>query len=65
MQNPSQNSSFFNAKFTGQAIASPTDLVKVQMQADGKRVLTGHARRYSGITDAFATIYRQVFHNNK
>ena len=29
------------------------------MQADGKRVLAGHAPRYSGIGDAFATIYRQ------
>lgn len=37
-----------SAGIIGQAIASPTDLVKVQMQADGRRVLAGHAPRYKG-----------------
>ena len=49
----------FSSGVMGQAIASPTDLVKVQMQADGKRVAAGHAPRYTGIGNAFATIYRQ------
>lgn len=49
----------FSSGVIGQAIASPTDLVKVQMQADGKRVAAGHAPRYTGIGNAFATIYRQ------
>jgi len=48
-----------SAGILGQAVASPTDLVKVQMQADGKRVLAGHQPRYSGIGNAFATIARQ------
>jgi len=30
----------------GQFLASPTDLVKVTMQTEGKRVLEGHPRRY-------------------
>lgn len=34
------------AGIIGQAVASPTDLVKVQMQADGKRVLAGYQPRY-------------------
>ena len=29
-----------------QFLASPTDLVKVIMQADGKRALEGHPRRF-------------------
>jgi solute carrier family 25 uncoupling protein 27 len=49
----------FSSGVIGQAIASPTDLVKVQMQADGKRVAAGHAPRYTGIGNAFSTIYRQ------
>jgi solute carrier family 25 uncoupling protein 27 len=48
-----------SAGIIGQAVASPTDLVKVQMQADGKRVAAGHQRRYKGIADAFLTIARQ------
>jgi solute carrier family 25 (mitochondrial uncoupling protein), member 27 len=43
----------------GQFVATPTDLVKVQMQLDGKRILAGHAPRYSGTFNAFATIFRQ------
>ena len=35
-----------SAGIIGQAIASPTDLVKVQMQADGKRIMAGQPRRY-------------------
>ena len=43
----------------GQFVATPTDLVKVQMQLDGKRILAGHAPRYTGTFNAFATIFRQ------
>ena len=32
---------------TGQFIASPTDLVKVQMQMEGKRKLAGEKLRYN------------------
>eukprot|EP00911_Craspedida_sp_UC1_P000351 UC1_evm3s269 len=45
--------------FIAQLIASPTDLVKVQMQLEGKRQLQGLAPRYAGTVDAFATIARQ------
>lgn len=41
---------------TGAAIANPTDLVKVRMQAAAKGK-TAHA--YKGTLDAFAVIYRQ------
>jgi solute carrier family 25 uncoupling protein 27 len=40
----------------GQFFANPTDLVKVQMQLDGKRIAAGHAPRYSGTLAAFTSI---------
>lgn len=43
----------------GQFLASPTDLVKVQMQMEGRRRLEGLPPRYRGVADAFATILRQ------
>lgn len=45
------------AGFTGQFIASPTDLVKVRMQTDGKRVVEGKQARYNGTLDAFRKVY--------
>eukprot|EP00730_Choanoeca_flexa_P012673 TRINITY_DN4509_c0_g1_i1.p1 TRINITY_DN4509_c0_g1~~TRINITY_DN4509_c0_g1_i1.p1 ORF type:complete len:227 (+),score=26.01 TRINITY_DN4509_c0_g1_i1:82-762(+) len=43
----------------GQLIASPTDLVKVRMQTQGRDVLNGHARRYKNLPHAFVSIVRQ------
>ena len=40
----------------GQFLATPTDLVKVQMQIEGKRVAQGGAPRFRGTLDAFRTI---------
>jgi len=42
-----------------QFLASPTDLVKVQMQMEGRRVLEGHKKRYRGTFHAFQLIYKQ------
>ncbi|KAL8509117.1 hypothetical protein ACS0TY_016345 [Phlomoides rotata] len=42
----------------GIAIANPTDLVKVRLQADGK-LPQGVPRRYSGALNAYSTIVRQ------
>uniref|UniRef100_A0A0C9S1A0 TSA: Wollemia nobilis Ref_Wollemi_Transcript_26018_1362 transcribed RNA sequence n=1 Tax=Wollemia nobilis TaxID=56998 RepID=A0A0C9S1A0_9CONI len=39
-------------------VASPTDLVKVRLQAEGK-LPPGVPRRYSGAMNAYATIFRQ------
>lgn len=36
-----------SAGAAAQFLASPTDLVKVQMQMEGKRLLEGHTKRYS------------------
>jgi solute carrier family 25 uncoupling protein 27 len=41
---------------TGQLVASPTDVVKVRMQADGRLRLLGKEPRYSGPLDAFRRI---------
>jgi solute carrier family 25 uncoupling protein 8/9 len=41
------------------AIANPTDLVKVRLQAEGK-LAPGMPRRYAGAMDAYAKIARQV-----
>ncbi|XP_065860478.1 mitochondrial uncoupling protein 3 [Euphorbia lathyris] len=41
-----------------QMVASPADLVKVRMQADGRSVIQGHLPRYSGPFDAFGKIVR-------
>lgn len=43
----------------GIAIANPTDLVKVRLQAEGK-LPPGVPRRYSGSLNAYSTIVRQV-----
>lgn len=40
------------------AVANPTDLVKVRLQAEGK-LPTGVPRRYSGALNAYCTIFRQ------
>jgi len=44
----------------GQALAVPCDLIKVRMMADGRLVAAGKLAkpRYSGLIDAFRTIYR-------
>lgn len=41
------------------ALANPTDLVKVRLQAEGK-MPPGVPRRYAGALDAYYTIVRQV-----
>lgn len=46
------------AGIIGQVIASPTDLVKVRMQADGRHVAEGKPARYKGLAHAFSTIVR-------
>jgi len=43
----------------GQFLASPTDLVKVTMQYEGKRILDGYQKRYKGATDAFLVLLKQ------
>ncbi|PIA60524.1 hypothetical protein AQUCO_00300192v1 [Aquilegia coerulea] len=43
---------------TAIAVANPTDLVKVRLQAEGK-LPAGAPRRYSGALNAYATIFRQ------
>jgi len=43
----------------GIAIANPTDLVKVRLQAEGK-LPPGVPRRYSGALNAYSTIVKQV-----
>jgi hypothetical protein len=40
-------------------VASPTDLVKVRLQSEGK-LPPGVPRRYSGAMNAYSTIVRQV-----
>ncbi|XP_002990780.2 mitochondrial uncoupling protein 3 [Selaginella moellendorffii] len=40
----------------GQVVASPADLIKVRMQADGRLVKLGHAPRYTSVADAFHKI---------
>lgn len=41
-----------------QFAASPTDLVKVQMQMEGLRRLQKQPLRYTGATDCFRSLYR-------
>lgn len=41
------------------AVANPTDLVKVRLQAEGK-LAPGVPRRYSGALNAYSTIAKQV-----
>ncbi len=42
-----------------QFVASPTDLVKVIMQAEGKRRMEGHQPRIKSVNQAFVQIYRE------
>lgn len=42
-----------------QFISSPADLVKVIMQAEGKRKFEGHPPRIKTVNQAFVEIYRQ------
>ncbi|XP_020953774.1 mitochondrial uncoupling protein 4 isoform X3 [Sus scrofa] len=44
------------AGVVGQFLANPTDLVKVQMQMEGKRKLEGKPLRFRGVHHAFAKI---------
>ena len=48
-----------SAGAAGQFIANPTDVVKVQMQMDGKRVAQGKKPHFSGTMHAMKTIYGQ------
>lgn len=41
-------------------MASPADLVKVQVQMEGRRRLLGHAPRVNGSVDAFRKIVRKA-----
>lgn len=42
-----------------QLVASPTDLVKVQMQAEGRRVLQGKPPRFSNSRQAYKLLYAE------
>ncbi|KAI8435841.1 hypothetical protein MSG28_004057 [Choristoneura fumiferana] len=42
-----------------QLIASPTDLVKVQMQAEGRRVLQGKPPRFTSCTQTYKLLYKE------
>ncbi|OWR53634.1 putative mitochondrial brown fat uncoupling protein, partial [Danaus plexippus plexippus] len=42
-----------------QLIASPTDLVKVQMQAEGRRVLQGRPQRFKNCRQVYSLLYTQ------
>lgn len=44
----------------GQFLASPTDLVKTQMQLEGKRLLQGNPPRFNGVGGAFMNVYREA-----
>lgn len=39
-----------------QFLANPTDLVKVRLQMEGRRILQGHAPRYHGTVHAFRSV---------
>jgi len=43
----------------GQLMASPTDLIKTQIQMEGRRRLMGEPPRVQGMTDAFRKILKQ------
>lgn len=43
-----------------QFVASPIDLVKVQMQLEGKRLLAGEKPRFKNTPDAFFQLWRLV-----
>ncbi|XP_068632096.1 mitochondrial uncoupling protein 4 [Battus philenor] len=42
-----------------QLIASPADLVKVQMQAEGRRLLQGKPPRFTSCMQAYSTLYNE------
>ncbi|XP_047995268.1 mitochondrial uncoupling protein 4 isoform X1 [Leguminivora glycinivorella] len=42
-----------------QLVASPTDLVKVQMQAEGRRVLQGKPPRFTGCWQTYKLLYKE------
>ncbi|RDD47571.1 Mitochondrial uncoupling protein 4 [Trichoplax sp. H2] len=42
----------------GQFLANPTDVIKIQMQMEGKRIREGKTPRYRGTFDAFSKLYR-------
>ncbi|CAH0719410.1 unnamed protein product, partial [Brenthis ino] len=42
-----------------QLIASPTDLVKVQMQAEGRRIIQGKPPRFANCRQAYAMLYAE------
>ena len=44
---------------SGQFLASPTDLVKIRLQMEGRRVLDGHKSRYDG--RKYLTFTRYLF----
>merc|ERR1711994_498400 len=44
----------------GQFAASPTDLVKVQMQTEGFRALKGEEKLYSGTMHCFRSMYQKM-----
>eukprot|EP00485_Elphidium_margaritaceum_P009632 CAMPEP_0202710660 /NCGR_PEP_ID=MMETSP1385-20130828/22610_1 /ASSEMBLY_ACC=CAM_ASM_000861 /TAXON_ID=933848 /ORGANISM="Elphidium margaritaceum" /LENGTH=96 /DNA_ID=CAMNT_0049370245 /DNA_START=228 /DNA_END=514 /DNA_ORIENTATION=+ len=44
----------------GQFVASPTDLVKVQMQTEGFRTLKGEPKLYNGTFHCFASMYNKL-----
>ncbi|XP_057309655.1 mitochondrial uncoupling protein 4-like [Hydractinia symbiolongicarpus] len=48
-----------SAGAAAQFLASPTDLVKVQMQMEGKRLLEGRTKRYRGTMHAFQIIVKE------
>lgn len=43
----------------GQLVASPTDVVKIRIQADGRLKLQGGEPRYTGAADAFRRIFAE------
>ncbi|CAB3224026.1 unnamed protein product [Arctia plantaginis] len=42
-----------------QLMASPADLVKVQMQAEGRRILQGQPPRFKGCLEVYRMVYQQ------
>lgn len=44
----------------GQFVASPTDLVKVQMQLDGKRIISGQPPKFKGTISAFTMLHKEA-----
>lgn len=55
----SKSSGGLAAGSLAQLIASPTDLVKVQMQAEGRRVLQGRKPRFTTCRQAYTMLYKE------